>query len=147
MPPLVLVMQLLDEVFGRDESKMDEADRFLKAFIANKAWVDPSDGGGHLPTYGEVVGEEEEEQGQPLDAAALEEDEQFLEEADRYEAQYNFRQVPRGVGGRGRGVGAGVRAAPPASFARCSWTHLQQAQCMTSMASVCRRGEFNLLCS
>jgi hypothetical protein len=85
------MVQLLDEVFGRDESTMDEADRFLKAFIANKAWVDPSEGGGRLPTYNEVAGEEEE--GQPLDAAALEEDEEFLEEADRYEAQYNFRQA------------------------------------------------------
>ncbi|KAK9809843.1 hypothetical protein WJX72_000250 [[Myrmecia] bisecta] len=67
--------QLLDEYFGTDK-QLDDRERFLKEFIMNKGWVDRE--GGYVPSLEEVVEEAEE-------------DEAYLEHADQFEAEYNFR--------------------------------------------------------
>jgi hypothetical protein len=100
-------VQLLDEYFGRD-AELTEADAFLKNYLANKAWQEPTDrlggpGGSRkrLRGMGDDDGssssgsESEDEAGDGQGGLAVdeEEDEQFLEEVDRFEAAYNFRWV------------------------------------------------------
>ncbi|WIA17436.1 hypothetical protein OEZ85_014286 [Tetradesmus obliquus] len=104
------VNELLDEYFGRD-AELTEADAFLKAYLANKAWKSPADGdalGGasgssrkRLRGIGDDddgssssgSGSEDEGGGGVQGAGGVdeEEDEQFLEQVDRFEAAYNFR--------------------------------------------------------
>jgi hypothetical protein len=98
------MLQLLDEYFGRD-AELTEADAFLKNYLANKAWKEPADrlgGAGasrkRLRGMGDDEGSsssgsesEDEAAGQGGLAVDEEEDEQFLEEVDRFEAAYNFR--------------------------------------------------------
>jgi hypothetical protein len=86
---------LLDEYFGPEDEQLSEADRFLKRYLATQAWrgdgggggggggSDDGDDGGLLRGggEGELGGEYED----------LDQEEQFLEEADRFEAAYNFR--------------------------------------------------------
>jgi hypothetical protein len=104
--PCALLLQLLDEYFGHD-AELTEADAFLKAYLANKAWKEPADAAGGAgasrkrlcgmgddddssSSGSEQGGEDEGGDGVALDE---EEDEQFLEEVDRFEAAYNFRWV------------------------------------------------------
>ncbi|KAL6754712.1 hypothetical protein V8C86DRAFT_312002 [Haematococcus lacustris] len=54
-----------------------EADRFLRDYILGRGWVDVEEGGA-VPAYEEVVGDDDE-------------DEEYLQQADRFEAAYNFR--------------------------------------------------------
>jgi hypothetical protein len=97
-----VITQLLDEYFGRD-AELTEADAFLKKYLANKAWQEPTDrlggaGGSRkrLRGMGDDDGsdsgsEDEGDDGQGGLAVDEEEDAQFLEEVDRFEAAYNFR--------------------------------------------------------
>jgi hypothetical protein len=86
-------LQLLTAYFGKEE-ELSEADRFLRNFIASKAWVDKEDREGG---FGDLMGEDDEaaaegdEGAEGEEAAPIEEDEEFLEEMDRFEAAYNFR--------------------------------------------------------
>jgi hypothetical protein len=101
--------QLLDEYFGRD-ADLTEADAFLKNYLANKAWKEPSDaaagaGRKRLRSMGDddhssSASGSEDEGGEGADGLAVdeEEDEQFLEEVDRFEAAYNFRYVGGSIG-------------------------------------------------
>ncbi|KAK9842076.1 hypothetical protein WJX81_007399 [Elliptochloris bilobata] len=75
--------ELLDAYFGTDE-QLPEGERFLKSFIRDRGWVE-KDGRG----VGEEDGESED--------ADLDEDEEYITRAERFEANYNFRfQEPGG---------------------------------------------------
>ena len=90
---IVLLLQLLTAYFGKEE-ELTEADKFLRNFIASKAWIDKEDtdrGHGDLMGSEDEAGGEGEEDGEGDGAAPVEEDEEFLEEVDRFEAAYNFR--------------------------------------------------------
>jgi hypothetical protein len=97
------VLQLLDEYFGKGP-ELDAAGAFLKSYIANKAWKEPTDGGRKKKRLkgmdgsssssdddgfgsGDGSSSEEESPG----GINVDEDEEFLEEVDRFEAAYNFR--------------------------------------------------------
>lgn len=67
------IAKKLDEYFGKDDD-LDENDRFLKNYLMNKGWIERENTGFD---YGDVVG--------------VSEDEEELEEQERYEAEYNFR--------------------------------------------------------
>ncbi len=93
-PAFLAPLQLLDEYFGGGGKSLDQGEAFLKSYILNKGWMDADDPGatarGGLSGGGDDEsdeGKEEEDGAEP----ALEEDEEFLEEVDRFEAAYNFR--------------------------------------------------------
>lgn len=108
--PTCAPLQLLDEYFGK-EDELDPAGAFLKSFIANKAWKDPHDRGGRARKRikgldggsgssssdddGDSGSEDGEGRGGGVDGMQVddEEDEEFLEQVDRFEAAYNFRWV------------------------------------------------------
>jgi hypothetical protein len=109
---LWLLLQLLDEYFGRD-NELDAAGAFLKSYLANKAWKESTDGPGggsrrkkrlrgldgsssSSEDEGDSSGDEEggssgSEDGGVGGDINVDEDEEFLEEVDRFEAAYNFR--------------------------------------------------------
>ncbi|GAX72819.1 hypothetical protein CEUSTIGMA_g274.t1 [Chlamydomonas eustigma] len=74
------ISKLADAYFGKAE---DTSDDFLKQYILNKGWVDKTESGHYIPSYKEVVGDDGD-----IDD---EEDEQYLQEAEKFEAKYNFR--------------------------------------------------------
>lgn len=97
------VLQLLDEYFGKGP-ELDAAGAFLKSYIANKAWKEPTDGrrkkkrlkgmdGSSSSSdddgFGSGCGSSSEEESPG--GINVDEDEEFLEEVDRFEAAYNFR--------------------------------------------------------
>lgn len=87
---IVFATQLLEEYFGADK-QLDEADAFLKSYLAQKAWkqdADSSRGGG---VAGGIDNDSSSEDG---GGDADDDDEAFLENLDRFEAAYNFRCVP-----------------------------------------------------
>lgn len=97
------MLQLLDEYFGKGED-LDPAGAFLKAYIANKAWKEADGSSGHKKKRlkgldGESSSSSEDEGDSSCDGEGgsgdinVDEDEQFLEEVDRFEAAYNFRWV------------------------------------------------------
>lgn len=115
----VSLSQLLDEYFGKDD-ELDPAGAFLKSYIANKAWKEPNDGGfgggsrkkkrikgldgSDSSSSSEDEGDDADSSGSGSDEEGSgdvrqaggggmddEEDEEFLEEVDRFEAAYNFR--------------------------------------------------------
>lgn len=107
---LLCLLQLLDEYFGRD-NELDAAGAFLKSYLANKAWKDPTDGavggsrrkkrlkgldGSSSSSEDEGDSSDDEEGGSGSEGGGggdinVDEDEEFLEEVDRFEAAYNFR--------------------------------------------------------
>ncbi len=93
---------LLDEYFGPEDEKLSEADRFLKRYLATQAWR--GEGGEDL--LGAGGGSDGEGEGAEEGVAAdFEHEEEFLEQADRFEAAYNFRWGPTGWWGCcGKGV-------------------------------------------
>ncbi|KAJ6795014.1 protein KRI1-like protein [Iris pallida] len=62
----------LDEFFG-DDGNLDEGEKFLKNYLRNQMWVD-----------------REKDKKVVLDDIDVSEDEEALEEQERYEAEYNF---------------------------------------------------------
>ncbi|KAL6780210.1 hypothetical protein ACKKBF_B14020 [Auxenochlorella protothecoides x Auxenochlorella symbiontica] len=70
---------LLDGYFGADETLEDEGDRFLKRYILSKGWVDRE--GGEASSSGDEAGT----------VPDYEEEEEYLQQAERYEHKYNFR--------------------------------------------------------
>ncbi|KFM23769.1 Protein kri1 [Auxenochlorella protothecoides] len=70
---------LLDGYFGADETLEDEGDRFLKRYILSKGWVDRE--GGEASSSGDEAGT----------GPDYEEEEEYLQQAERYEHKYNFR--------------------------------------------------------
>lgn len=66
------IARKLNEYFGKDDD-LDENDRFLKNYLMNKGWIERENKGFD---YGDV---------------GVSEDEEELEEQERYEAEYNFR--------------------------------------------------------
>ncbi|DBA96751.1 TPA: hypothetical protein ACH3X1_015590 [Trebouxia sp. C0004] len=70
------LQQSLDEYFGTD-APLNEDDKFLRQYVLNKGWVDADEAG--LPSYQEIVGVHDDE------------DEAYGEQADHFEAAYNFR--------------------------------------------------------
>ncbi|KAL0032245.1 hypothetical protein WJX79_000491 [Trebouxia sp. C0005] len=70
------LQQSLDEYFGTD-APLNNDDRFLRQYVLNKGWVDADEAG--LPSYEEIVGVHDDE------------DEAYDEQADHFEAAYNFR--------------------------------------------------------
>lgn len=69
------IARRLDEYFGRDEN-LGENEKFLKSYLLNKSWIDEDDG--KIPSYEEIVGD-------------IIEDEEELEDQEKFEAEYNFR--------------------------------------------------------
>lgn len=69
------ISKRLEDYFGKDDD-LDANDKFLKEYILNQGWMDRDRD--RVPSYKEVVGE-------------VSEDEVYLEEQDKYEANYNFR--------------------------------------------------------
>ncbi|XP_024529781.1 protein kri1 [Selaginella moellendorffii] len=69
------VSQKLEEYFGKDDD-LDEKDRFLKNYLQNQGWIDKNKD--KLPSYEDVIGEVSEE-------------EEELDDQDRYESLLNFR--------------------------------------------------------
>eukprot|EP00252_Welwitschia_mirabilis_P011719 TRINITY_DN2609_c0_g1_i1.p1 TRINITY_DN2609_c0_g1~~TRINITY_DN2609_c0_g1_i1.p1 ORF type:complete len:702 (-),score=222.67 TRINITY_DN2609_c0_g1_i1:327-2432(-) len=67
------IAQRLNQYFGRDDD-LDENERFLKNYLLNKGWIDRDNKGS---SYEDIVG--------------VSEDEEELENQDRFEAEYNFR--------------------------------------------------------
>lgn len=114
---------LLDGYFGADETLEDEGDRFLKRYILSKGWVDRE--GGEASSSGDEAGT----------GPDYEEEEEYLQQAERYEHKYNFRfeypgsetlvTHPRQVRGEGRGDGG--RAAGTPWF--MAW-HLHECACV-----------------
>lgn len=70
------LQQSLDEYFGTD-APLNDDDKFLRQYVLNKGWVDADEAG--LPSYEEIVGVHDDE------------DEAYGEQADHFEAAYNFR--------------------------------------------------------
>lgn len=66
---------LVNQIFNEGSSKLTADDKFLKDFIVNQQWVES----------------ESEESGDSGGGPSLNEDEEFLEKADNFEATYNFR--------------------------------------------------------
>jgi hypothetical protein len=102
---IAAVLQLLDEYFGKGED-LDPAGAFLKSYIANKAWKEPTDGGRKKKRMkgmdGSSSSSSSEDEGDDSGSSSsdeeggaadinVDEDEEFLEEVDRFEAAYNFR--------------------------------------------------------
>lgn len=101
---LCCVLQLLDEYFGKGDD-LDPAGAFLKSYIANKAWKEAADGssgrrkkrlkgldgGSSSSSEDEGDSSSDEEGGAGSGDVNVDEDEEFLEEVDRFEAAYNFR--------------------------------------------------------
>jgi hypothetical protein len=107
------VEELLDEYFGREETRLSEADRFLKRYLRTQAWKrDGDDDGGGGSDSEEVFedGEDGPSLGGEGGAEGFEEEEEFLEQADRFEAAYNFRWGPGEGQQAGAGGGAGGKA-------------------------------------
>lgn len=67
------IARKLNEYFGKDDD-LDENDRFLKNYLMNRGWIERESKGFD---YGDVVG--------------VSEDEEELEEQERFEAEFNFR--------------------------------------------------------
>ncbi|KAJ6806415.1 protein KRI1-like protein [Iris pallida] len=63
----------LDEFFG-DDGNLDEGEKFLKNYLRNQMWVD-----------------KEKDNRAVLDDIDVSDDEEALEEQEKYEAEYNFR--------------------------------------------------------
>lgn len=70
------LQQSLDKYFGTD-GPLNEDDKFLRHYVLNKGWVDADTEG--VPAYEEIVGAHDDE------------DEAYDEQADQFEAAYNFR--------------------------------------------------------
>ncbi|KAL1916494.1 uncharacterized protein VTP21DRAFT_5685 [Calcarisporiella thermophila] len=68
----------------QNNSQIDEDEKFLMDYILNRGWIDKS--AKRVPSYQEIVGEHHDT-----------EDEEQLEEADRFESQYNFRFEEQGA--------------------------------------------------
>jgi len=83
------VNALLDEYFGQEEEQLSETDRFLKKYLATQAWRkggDGDEGSDGSDAEGEgLLG------GGPVEMVDWEDEEQFLSQADKFEAAYNFR--------------------------------------------------------
>ncbi|WVW86838.1 hypothetical protein I302_108893 [Kwoniella bestiolae CBS 10118] len=84
----------------KKEKKAKKDDEFLMNYILNRGWIDKSEN--HVPTYKEVVGDDdesagEEEEGMPKAGPSshpwgeLDEEDEFDDKADAFEAEYNFR--------------------------------------------------------
>jgi hypothetical protein len=71
------VQSLLNSYFGADEDQLPDDDRFLKQYILKKGWV-ARDGG---------AGSSDDDGGSEIDA----EDEDFMQRANAFEANYNVR--------------------------------------------------------
>jgi protein KRI1 len=93
------IMARLEAYFGKDEA-LDEGERFLKDYLANKKWVDQERD--RVPTYGEIVDEHPD----------VSEDEEEVERQEEFEKKYNFRFEEPGswhVVGHSRVVEGSVR--------------------------------------
>lgn len=93
------VMARLEAYFGKDDA-LDEGERFLKDYLANRKWVDKD--ADRVPTYGEIVD----------DHPDVSEDEEEVERQEEFEKQYNFRFEEPGaahVVGHARSVEGSVR--------------------------------------
>ncbi|WWC73610.1 uncharacterized protein I206_107582 [Kwoniella pini CBS 10737] len=82
----------------KKERKAKNDDEFLMNYILNRGWIDRSEN--HVPTYKEVVGDdesEEETEDKPKAGPSthpwgkLDEEDEFDDKADAFEAEYNFR--------------------------------------------------------
>lgn len=102
-----MLLQLLDAYFGKDDN-LDPAGAFLKSYLAKKAWKQPTDdrSGSNKKRLRGLDGSSSSSEdaaqsssdGEDSEAGAEqhldvddEEDEEFLEEVDKFEAAYNFR--------------------------------------------------------
>ncbi|WWD04222.1 hypothetical protein V865_002290 [Kwoniella europaea PYCC6329] len=84
---------------AKKEKKAKKDDEFLMNYILNRGWIDRSEN--HVPTYKEVVGDDEEsDEGVEEKPKAgpsshpwgeLDEEDEFDDKADAFEAEYNFR--------------------------------------------------------
>lgn len=103
---------MLEEYFGADDN-LDPDERFLKSYLANKEWL-KEDGDDDTSSSNSEEDEEadngdgaektkKEKTQKPPDAsvaaayADVEADEAFLEQADKFEANYNFRYEAPGA--------------------------------------------------
>ncbi|WWC65922.1 uncharacterized protein I303_108544 [Kwoniella dejecticola CBS 10117] len=84
---------------AKKERKTKNDDEFLMNYILNRGWIDRSEK--YVPTYKEVVGDdesdEEETENKPKAGPSshpwgeLDEEDEFDDKADAFEAEYNFR--------------------------------------------------------
>lgn len=70
------ISKKLEDYFGKKDDDLDANEKFLKDFFLNEGWIDKERN--RVPSYRDIVGEASE-------------DEDHLEEQDKYEAEYNFR--------------------------------------------------------
>lgn len=102
---------MLEEYFGADDN-LDPDERFLKSYLAKKEWLkedgdddDSSSGGGEDEDEDEDASadkkagaeKKDKKQKKPDAYADVEADEAFLEQADKFEANYNFRYEAPGA--------------------------------------------------
>ena len=78
------VQNILDAYFGPRTSSKDDA--FLHNFLKKRLWTADDDDG----AVGDLAHDDDADAVQPIDE---DEDEQFLDNADDFERQYNFRCV------------------------------------------------------
>ncbi|XP_077981504.1 protein KRI1 homolog [Glandiceps talaboti] len=72
------------------DPKLDDGERFLRDYILNKAYMDKDSD--KIPTYGEIVGEDEEsEEEEEDDKEDFSEEERQLEKEEDFERKFNFR--------------------------------------------------------
>ncbi|WWC95448.1 hypothetical protein V866_002312 [Kwoniella sp. B9012] len=84
---------------AKKEKKAKKDDEFLMNYILNRGWIDRSEN--HVPTYKEVVGDDEESDEEVEEKpkagpsshpwGELDEEDEFDDKADAFEAEYNFR--------------------------------------------------------
>ncbi|WWC92889.1 uncharacterized protein L201_007851 [Kwoniella dendrophila CBS 6074] len=84
---------------AKKAKKAKNDDEFLMNYILNRGWIDRTDN--HVPTYKEVIGDDEsddekkEEQSEAGPSShpwgKLDEEDEFDDKADAFEAEYNFR--------------------------------------------------------
>ena len=70
------ISKKLEDYFGKKDDDLDKNERFLKDFFLNEGWIDKDKN--RVPSYRDVVGE-------------VSEDEAHLDEAEKYEVEFNFR--------------------------------------------------------
>ena len=75
------IKELVDDFFGSASKAEDSNDKFLREYILNKGWEDKADEDGYIPRYQDVVEEDVDDEA----------DEEYLDQADKFEASYNFR--------------------------------------------------------
>ncbi|KXZ47073.1 hypothetical protein GPECTOR_38g310 [Gonium pectorale] len=86
--------KLIEAYFGT-EGELNPDDKFLKEYIVSKGWVDRDDD--YVPSYREVVGDEDEGGQQGTEGVDDDEDEAYLRQTDVFEATYNFRYEEPGA--------------------------------------------------